>query len=176
MKATNIYQKLKTAGVINSPLHNNEDEKPIIENNENKHELSEEVVQNYKDVGVSEDILNELNTIATDTVTVGDRNFRHFNRQMAALDLAKTNKGVVSLYKSPGETIETTTNKRGKEEIVPFFGDKIYTKDDKEKLAATVTPVAKFKKTDSAGAYSNATTVNPSALKANPITKKAKQY
>ena len=34
---------------------------------------------------------------------------------------------------------------------------------------------ATFAKTNSAGAYSNATTVNPSALKSSPITQKAKQ-
>ena len=109
---------------------------------QNEHGLSDEVVENYKNVGVSELVLNELNVQPTDTVTTGDRNFRHFNRQVAALDLAGVDSGIVQLYKSPGEEVETEIVKKGKktkEKIVPFFGDKIYTKDDKEKLASTVT-------------------------------------
>ena len=110
----------------------------------NGHGLSDQVVQNYKNVGVSEKVLNELNVQPTDTVTTAGRgHLRHLPRQKAALSLAGVDSGNVQLYKSPGESIETKTVKKGKktkEEIVHFRGDKTYTKDDKKKLAATVTP------------------------------------
>ena len=110
---------------------------------QNGHGLSDEVVQNYKNVGVSENVLNELNVQPTDTVTTGNRNFQYFNRINAAMELAGVNNGKVQLFKSPGESVDTITVKKGKktkEQIVAMFGDKTYTKDDKKKLAGTVTP------------------------------------
>ena len=118
-----------------------ENSTPMKKGRDPKHSLSPDLVKAYENVGVPEMVLNELNAKPSDTVTSGTRNFKHINRQLAALKLAGKDSGIVQLYKSPGEEVETKVTGRGKkrkEEIVNFMGDLTYTKDDKEALASTV--------------------------------------
>ncbi len=111
----------------------------------NKSKLSKEVIQNYEDINISEDVLNVLGTTPSDTVTVRSSGYRGIDpRVNAARSLAGRN-GDVSLI-GFGEKISTRGEQGGKKEKIVHAGaDRKYTKDNKEQLASSVAQKRKRK-------------------------------
>ncbi len=113
----------------------------------NKSNLSKEVIQNYEDINISEDVLNALGTTPSDTVTVRSSRHRGMDpRVNAAMSLSGKNSGKTQTGYLMGEELSTRGEQGGKKEKIVYAGaDRTYTKDNKEELAGSVAQKRKRK-------------------------------
>jgi len=112
----------------------------------NKSKLSKEVIQNYEDINISEDVLNVLGTTPSDTVTVRSSGYRGIDPRVNAARSLAGRDGDVRGLGLIGEKISTRGEQGGKKEKIVHAGaDRKYTKDNKEELASSVAQKRKRK-------------------------------